>query len=379
MREEGRISAFQAMIYQISIMLATLMLFIPGITVMKARQDALLASGLALLFGLLVVFMAAKLALRFPEESVVQYAPRVLGWFLGKLTGFIFVFYFFYLSYFVQRQFGELMGTAYFPLTPVIVFIVILTLLTVYVSYAGLEVLCRAALLWGVFVPAFFVLFALIIKDIRVEHFLPVMEHGIGPVIAGSLLPGSVFTEASVILMLMPFVSDKRRVVRTSLAAVVAVFILFLIIVGSAVGTIGAETVSRLMFPGFTLYRRVTMPTLPIFERQDALYMSIWVGGMLLKLATFFYAGMLGLGQWLGLKSFRPLIFPMAALTVALSVQSWGSITDIIAFTMEVAPFTVDFPNFVLTALILFVAVLRGVRGEPAGGGKRAHAADKKA
>jgi spore germination protein KB len=380
MREEGRISAFQAMVYQISVILATLILFHPGITAMQARQDAWIAALIALFSALLVVFMAAKLALRFPDESVIQYAPRVMGWFFGKLAGLSYIFLFFWLAYYVQRQFGELMTTAYFPLTPNIVFILIITLLAAYMVYAGLEVLCRVALLWGIFVPAFFLLFMFIAKDINIGHFLPVLENGIGPAVAGSLLPGATMAEAAVILILMPFISDKRRAVPASLAAVAAVFVVFSIILVGSVGSFGADQTGRLLFPGFTLYRRLNIPALPVLERLDALYMAIWVGGMLLKLATLFYAGMLGLGQWLGLKSHRPLIFPMGALLVALSVRSWDNVVQLVNFTTEVAPFVVLSVTAVITGITLIVAVLRGMRGGPEeGGGKRASAADKKA
>ncbi|MEW6182397.1 MAG: endospore germination permease [Bacillota bacterium] len=381
MLEEGRISAFQAMIYQISMMLATLILFTPGVAAMKARGDAWLSIFPALLLGFMAVFIATRLALRFPEQTVVEYTPRVLGAFFGKLIGFIYVFYFFFLMYYVQRQFGELMSTSYFPLTPNIVLIALLTLLAAYMVYMGLEVICRVALIWGVFVPAFFLLFALIAKDIEVGNFQPVLEHGIGPVVAGSFLPGATFTEAAVVvLILLPFIGDKRRALGAGLAAVTGVCVLFAVVLIGAIGMMGAETTGRLMFPGFTLYRRMHVEALPVLDRQDALYMAIWVGGMLLKLATFFHAGMLSLGQWLGFKSHRPLILPVGALVTALGIQAWGNVTELADFAAQGVPFFILFITIVLPVILLLAAVLRKMRDDPAAGGeKRASAPDKKA
>lgn len=380
MREEGRISAFEAMVYQISIVLATAVFFVPGTMAMKARQDAWLSGILACLFGFLVAVVAAKLALRFPQQTVVEYAPRLLGSFLGKLVGFVYVFYFFYGGYYVIRQFGELMATSYYPHTPLIVFTIILTLLACYVIYLGIEVLCRVILIWGAFAPIFFVLLLLLVKDIELSHFLPVLENGISPVLVGAIAPGAWFGQTAVVLVLLPFISDKRRAVRTSLAAVFGLFVLVEIVLIAAVGVVGAETVARLLFPLFTLFRRIHLETLPVLDRQDAIFMMMWVGGMLLNLATFFHAGMVGLGQWLGLKSHRPLIFPVGALLVALAIQSWGSIVSLDAFSIEVFPLSTILVNLVLTAFLFLVAVMRGMQDGPlAGGGKRAPALNKKA
>ncbi|ACX51459.1 spore germination protein [Ammonifex degensii KC4] len=362
-REEGRISALQACGYQVSIVLATAILFVPGIVAQKARSDGWLSLLLALIFGLIVAVISSKLALRFPSQTVIQYAPRVLGPFWGKIVGFIYVYYFFYVAYYVQRQFGELMTTAYMQETPIVVFIAILTLLSCYAIYQGLEVICRVnQIVLVIFIPAFFFLLALIAKDIRWENFLPFLESGWGPPLLGALAPGAWLGEVAVILMLAPFVSDRRRVLRTSVVAVVVLFLCMFVVVVGAIGTMGAEVVARLLFPAFSLYRRIHFATIPVLDRQDAIFMMIWVAGMLFKLTTFFYAGLLALSQWLGLKTYRPLIFPTGALLAALSLMSWHNISDLVAFSAEVFPLSIDFVNFFLTGLLLLVAACRGLR-----------------
>uniref|UniRef100_A0A7C2IEE4 Spore gernimation protein n=1 Tax=Ammonifex degensii TaxID=42838 RepID=A0A7C2IEE4_9THEO len=379
MREEGRISAFEAMIYQMTVPLSTIVLVVPAITVLKARQDAWLSGILACLFGFLTVFLAAKLALRFPKQTVIEYAPRILGGVGGKLVGLVYVYYFLFVAYSVQRQFGELMSTGYYPFTPLLFFIIVLTLLACHIVYLGLEVLCRLVVLWAFFGVSFFIILALVLKDMEIHRFLPFLESGVGPVIAGAITPGAWLGEMALILMILPFISDKRRVVRTSLVAVFAISFLFEIVVVASVGTMGTETVARMLFPYFSLYRRVHIATMPILDRQDPVLMLLWVGGMLFKLAIFFHAGVMGLGQWLGLKSHRPLIFPAGALLTALAVQAWGNITELVAFLAEVKPFFISFVNLVLTGVLLGVAVLRGVRDELPRGEKRASADDKKA
>lgn len=252
-REEGKISAFQAMNYEISIVLATAILFVPAITAQNARQDAWLSLPLAAVFGALVTYMAVRLAMRFPQETVVQYAPRVLGPVIGKLVGFIYVYYYLYVAYFVQREFSELVNAVYLPMTPMIVVIAILTLLAVYLLYQGLEVLCRlnTVVLWSVLAAIFFII-TLGIKEIKLEAFQPVLENGPGPVLLGAITPGSWFGETTVVLMLMPFISaaDQPRMVKFNLMAVLILFLVLELIVVAAVGQFGAAQAAAKPFPG---------------------------------------------------------------------------------------------------------------------------------
>ncbi|MBU4532848.1 MAG: spore germination protein [Firmicutes bacterium] len=372
MREEGKISGFQAMNYAISIVLATAILFVPSITAEHARQDAWLSLPLAGAFGALVTYIAVRLALRFPGETVVQYTPRVLGPVIGKLVGFIYVYYYLFVAYFVQREFSELMNAAYLERTPMIVIIIVLTALAVYLLYQGLEVLCRVntVVLWSM-IGAIFLIVMFGIKEVRLEEFLPVLDNGPGPVILGAVAPGSWFGETTVILMLMPFIlaTDQPRMVKFNLLAVLILFLVLQMIVVAAVGQFGAEQAATKLFPTLALARHVDIPELPIFSRQDAVFMVFWVAGMLFKLTTFFYAGTLALAQWLNLKDYRPLILPLAVVITALSFHAWIDIAELKSFSGEVFPFAISFVQFFLTGLILAVAVFRGIRPQPGKGG----------
>lgn len=360
--------------YEISIVLATAILFVPTITAQYARQDAWLSLLLAGAFGALVTYIAVRLALRFPGETVVQYTPRVLGPIIGKLVGFIYVYYYLFVAYFVQREFSELMNAAYLSRTPMIVIIGVLTLLAVYLLYQGLEILCRVntVVLWSM-IGAIVLIIALGIKDVRLEEFLPVLENGPGPVILGVVTPGSWFGETTVILMLMPFIlaADQPRMVKFNLLAVLILFLVLQLVVVAAVGQFGAAGAAFRLFPTLALARHVDIPVLPIFSRQDAVFMAFWTAGMVFKLTTFFYAGTLGLAQWLNLKDYRPLILPLAVVITALSFQAWVDVTELKSFSGEVFPFSISFVQFILTGLILTVAVIRGIRLRPGKGGGR--------
>ncbi|MEW6064412.1 MAG: GerAB/ArcD/ProY family transporter [Bacillota bacterium] len=362
MREEGKISAYQAMVYQVSIVLATAVLFVPAITAKYAKQDAWISGIIACFFGCLQVYTAVSLARRFPNTSVVQYAPLILGKVPGKVVGFIYLFYFFYVGYFVLQQFTALMSSSYMPLTPSIVFMLVLSLLTVYAAYGGLEVICRmSSVVLTVVLATMALIVLLIVKDIKIWRFLPVLENGFNPVLLGAISPGAWFGETAVILMLYPFINNKEKVLKTSLLAMLILFIAIEMVIIGAIGLLGPTEAASFLFPTFNVARRIKLEALPILERQDALFMMIWVAGMLIKLTTFFFAGVLALAQWLNVKDYRPLILPSMAIMIALAVQAWKNITELFAFSGEVFPLTIIFVNFIITVFLLIIAVIRNI------------------
>jgi len=100
------------------------------------------------------------------------------------------------VSYYVLQEFATLMGSAYMPRTPSIVFILILGFLAVYSSYGGLEVICRVNSLI-IIAPLFLlILIALLsLKDISLSRFMPILENGWGPVFLGVIPPGDGFAK----------------------------------------------------------------------------------------------------------------------------------------------------------------------------------------
>lgn len=350
--------------------MATAILFVPAITAEHARQDAWLSLIPAYFFGTLQVYVAVRLARRFPGETIVQYAPRLIGQIPGKVIAFVYIFYFFYVGYFVQQEFMALMASAYMPRTPPIVFMVVLALLAAYAAYGGLEVICRVnTIVLSVALAALAAVFLLIFKDLKMWRFLPVLENGLGPVMLGALPPGAWFGETAVILMLYPFIHNKQQAVKTSLLAVFILFVAMEAVVIGATGLEGPLEEARFLFPTFNIVRRIKLEALPILERQDAVFMMVWVAAMMVKLTTFFFAGVLGLAQWVNVRDYRPLILPAAAVMTALAVQAWGNITELFAFSGEVFPLTIIFVNFLCTLLLLIAAVLRRLAApSPAGG-----------
>src|SRR5690606_40507331 len=74
-----RITPLQLAMLLIPGIASTAILGLPAVTVTFARQDAWLAPLAAAPAAALVIWIAGRLAQRFPGETFIEYAPRVLG------------------------------------------------------------------------------------------------------------------------------------------------------------------------------------------------------------------------------------------------------------------------------------------------------------
>lgn len=367
MKAEAKISPWQATFYIVVIILPTAILFVPAITSHYAKQDAWAALLVGLLLGLLIAVVSSTLAARYPNQSVIEFIPRIIGKWPGKIVGFLYAFYFYYVAYFVLRQFVELMASAYMVTTPVWVQVVVLTSIACYALYLGIETIVRTNMVITFFFLASIVLiFALTLPNIDGNNFKPVLDNPLGRIVMGGWSPGSWLGECAVILMLVPFLSDKskKRIYSTTIFAVLIVFSSMLLINVAAIGLFGPDIASRMVFPSFSLARNVLFAKALALERIDVLFMSIWVAGMAFKLTTFFYAGTLAFAQLFNLPDYRTLIAPGGILLVVLSLNSWNNLAELLEFSAQVFPASIIFINLFLNGSLLLISYLsRGFSG----------------
>ncbi|MHB1125612.1 MAG: GerAB/ArcD/ProY family transporter [Bacillota bacterium] len=363
MLEKGKISNLQLLLLLINLVTATAILFVPALTTAEAERDGWISlMFLATFFGILVVLVSTALSLRFPGLTLIEFLPRLLGTVPGKALGLFYVFTIVIVGSRIAREFADFMVTAFMPETPKVVFIGVLLLLAASAVRNGLEVIGRMSeFLFTIFVVSFLFIILLLIPDIRLENMFPVLDEGFKPVIRAAL-PASAFRgELVLLLMFLPYINrpEKGRKV-----AVLATLIIGLILTMTHIFSItllGVDLAAIQIFPIFQLARFVNIGG--FIERVESLVMVFWVGGVLLKVALFYYASALATAQWLNLKDYKPIVLPLGVIMGAWSmfmVQNSQELIDFIAITWPPYAFT---HQLLIPALLLLVAVIRGKGG----------------
>jgi len=364
MKKDEKVSSIQMMFLLVTTVSVTGFLFVPSITAMFALQDGWISVALlATVFGILVALVCTRLGLYYPDKSVVEYAPKLVGKFGGKLIGLLYVFFFIHINAIIVREFGDFLVTAFLPETPLLVFDITVVLLAAYAVYNGMEVLCRMnQFLFPLFVAVFGFILILLTEDASLDNFLPLMEHGVKPIIHGSLVPGAWRGEIVLILMFLPFLNQPRETGQTLITAVVVIGLFLTLTAVTSIAVFGPLLTQNMVFPILELARYVSLGN--FLERIEAIVIIVWVAGVTVKVAAFYLAAVLGTAQWLNIKDYRPMVYPVGIFILVYSVTLFENSRELVDFLATVfVPYAYLF-EIIIPMGLLAVALIRNRGGQ---------------
>jgi spore germination protein KB len=331
--EKGKITARQLVFILIISRLVIPTTHLPVLTSPPANQDVWLA---VLLSPFMTIMLAAPLvflAIRFPGLTLIQWGPLLLGK-AGAVIGFFYVWFFLHNAAITLRTTAEFMTSVSMPETPLLVLIMLLAFICALAAVNGLEVIGRMAeLICILLLGAVLLQFVLALPEMELKALQPVLEEGIGPVLLGAFYISPRLVELLVLAMAVPYLNKNTpRQVMGVLAGNLAIFtVFFLLIVLGVIMVFGAAKAQAYTFPYLSLSRIISIGD--VIDRIEIIHLSVFIMSVFIKVAAFFYLAVLGLSQLLNLQTYRPLVFPLGALLVALSVWLFNSLPDLIRFT----------------------------------------------
>ncbi|MCK6257823.1 spore germination protein [Fictibacillus sp. KIGAM418] len=358
MIEKGKISAFQMALIMYPTITATALLTIPGITGKYAERDMWISPILGSINGFFTVFILYQLHKLYPKESIIQYSEHIIGRFLGKILGFVYLFFLLHSGSIILREYSTFVSVSFLQTTPPFVIIGGMVLVCAFAVRGGIEVLGRAA---GLFVPVFLLLplivALLLLKDFDPKNMLPIMEHGMVPSIMGAAAPQVWFGQTFLISMLFPFLSDRDKGMKWSTILVVTIMVNLTITNMLSVFLFGG-TASGYAYPLFTAIRFITIAT--FFEHLESFTIAIWITGIFIKISLFYYALVLGAAQWLKLSDYRPIVFPFGFLLTVLGCHWVAPNFNILnQFLVIIYPFYGTLLMTLIPALLLLIVMVR--------------------
>lgn len=360
MLESGKINCRQAVWLLITFIVATTGVSMPPIVVSAARQDAWLSVILATLAVLIIAWLTVTLVLRFPGKTIFEIPESVLGKIPGKIIAFLVVLWFIHIEILVFSEFGNFMLSSILPGTPKVVNHVVAAVMIAYIARNGLEVISRFNELYlPVFIASIVLLTALSFKDMAATRLLPVFDVGPAAVIRGAAAPTAWLGEIIVLGVLIPYLNKPGRSLRVAVLATLGNGLIMILNVVYPLAIFGPDLTASLMYPIYNGVRIISIAN--FLERLEAIPVSIWIAGGIIKVCVLRYTAVLGAAQCLGLRDYRPLVLPVGAIVVAGSLLMYNDASVITAFGTEVWPsygltFEVGIP-----LLLLVIALARGL------------------
>ncbi|MCR3921763.1 MAG: spore germination protein [Firmicutes bacterium] len=328
MLEKGKISPRQMGELLAMIMISTAILFVPSFTVKLLGQDAWLAILLGAGFGVVTLYFVYQLGERHHGQTIFQYAEHLLGKWLGKLVGLIYIWTFLRVVAIVIREFGAFMTTSFMPNTPLSVFTFSIVLLSAWAVMAGLEVIARMnEFLILLVVTSLVAVLALSMGNWDLGSLQPLFAADLLLLLETATIPEIWKVDTITIAVIMPFITRPKRVLIAGTVATLSAGALLAIGIIGTLAIFGPQLLPTFRFPLIMFVRTINIAQ--ILSRFEVVVMVVWVAGAFLKTTYFLYCASLGFAQITGLKEYRPVVFPLGVIATVWSFSLFENIADL--------------------------------------------------
>ncbi len=363
MLDKGKINARQASFLMFSFLMGSAILMIPTTVASLAKQDGWISIFVATVLGMGIVLIFTTLGLMFPKQTIIQYSETILGKWVGKFVGLLYIWFPFHLGTLVIRNSSDYVSLVALPGTPLIVISGVFLMVIAYAIRGGITTLGRVNEAILPFREAIVILvIILLLKDFKWENLRPVMGDGIMPILKGSVPVASFpFGETILFAMLLPNISNVQKLKKAYMAAIFLGSIFLTISVLLTILVLGPSIASRLNFPVHSVIQSIDIAN--FLTNLDAFGMLLWISSNFIKLAVCYYCAAVGIAQWFNLSDYRPIVTPVGILMLIFSLTVYRSSTEQAVFASTIWPFYAIPFEILFPLLMLIVAKIRRLDG----------------
>lgn len=271
--------------------------------------------------GTMLVWLIS-LAASEQDTNIVAQARARFGRLAGPTAGLVLGIFWIVEAATALRNMGEaFVGTA-LPLTPVIVLIVAMAVVSAAIARRGIGLVCAMSGVLGALVLTAGVLtMALPIGQFNPINLRPMLPQGLKPLVLPALSSTALWAPVSVVWMIRPRVADAVRSGRQSLTShlllAVCMSSLLLVMLLTTVPLVFGPLTGQFSFVTYSFVRNITVGR--FVERIEVLALGAWLVTTGITVAALIWAASQALGETLGLNISGVLVYPVAGICVALS------------------------------------------------------------
>lgn len=324
----------------------------------QLSQDFWLILIIAFLLSIPQLLVYTTLAKQFPNSDLVQILETVFGKIIGKLMAVLYFIYFLCLVSFNLSDISVYFVGLVMQDMPQAVILVVTVLTCAYAVKKGmgnLAKICVLSIAFGIFTPVITSL--LLIGNMDFSNLLPLLEKPLSTYIHPlGLLVFVPFGEAVVILMMNPYINEKKKLGIYTIGGLSIVVMIFLIIGIRNTAVLGP--IVR-VYPYASFHTVRVIDIADFLTRIELLVALVVTIASFVKISVFYYASVKSISRILHMDSYSSLILPIASIAVAFALVVFESPADHTEWIKNYAilfslPFTAIIP-----LLTLIISLLR--------------------
>ena len=352
--EGGRIPSSQLTILAIGFLLGSSIILGPG---GAAENNAWLAVLFGLGEGLVFLSIYVQLQKNYPHKTLIEMNDIIYGPYLGKLFSICYIIFFLHTASLVVRSFGAFFGIILVS-TPLSLLLISILLVCAYAVRNGIEVIARCSLLLVVLMIIVTIFnTALVAINMEPSNLLPFMDIPIQEFFKASHSISTLpFGQTIVFLMIVAFLNQQQEAGPSLLKAFLISGLIFLIIALRNPMVMGPQ-IYLATYPSFAVVRSINIAD--ILTRLDILIGVSFLGAGFLKITVLYYGAVLGIAQILNMRSYLPLVLPIGALILGVSLLQYDAYIYDINDALKYYPYYSLPFEFFLPLITLVAAKIR--------------------
>ncbi|MCH1624234.1 GerAB/ArcD/ProY family transporter [Ferdinandcohnia quinoae] len=327
------------------------------------KQDAWITIIIGMIGGLILMAIYSQLATYYPDDTLVQMLPKLIGKYLSYPLILLYILHFTYSASRAIRELGNLIVSTILTETPIFVIIGTFMVLMIYCLRGGIETIGRMSeVVFPVYIFSLLLIWILLltVEQFDINNITPILGDGVKPVLKEAIPNGINFPfgEAIVIMMFFPSLSNKKNVKRIGMLAILIGGIILTLNTIMMLSVLSPEIYSRDMFKLLAATQLVSVAD--FLERFDALVILMMVAGVFFKVGGFTLAAAIGISQLLRLKQTRTVFLGLGPIIVFLSLISATNYIEHLkkGFSLYI-PYGHTFVQIIVPILLLSIAFMR--------------------
>ncbi len=254
----------------------------------EAAWISVIAGGIV--YGLVAVMMI-KIGRHFPNDTFVEYMPKIWGKFAGGLIILWFYLLFIAQAAVILQGFGKFIKYFMFDKTPQIVIPATMVLACAYCALHKINIIVKVLSILAVLTTPVLGVWLLALQNFNAEMLLPIIPFNWPKFAQGLQSAWNVFAGYEIIMVVLPLVSWKSPGLSPETGVVWTFAILtvfFAVVIAIIIGVLGAEQAALFTAPAVTVIKGVEVPG-TFAERLENLLMIFWIPLVFDTIVVFMY------------------------------------------------------------------------------------------
>ncbi len=364
MDSEGKIGMFEAISFISLITINKIFFTSVGGIISQNGTAAWYVTLISCITTLAVSMLVYLLLKRFPGKDLAEIYEAVTGKFIGKLLIILISAYCVFNAGSTLREFVEMIKVYNLPYTPTSLIMSSFLVVSIVISYFGLQALSRTCALC--FIPTIAGLGFILLLSSNSFNFNmlnPIGGHGIVNSLKYGLSRSSAFFEFMLLAYALNAVNGHKNFKKAAMTCILLSGFVFSITLFCYLAIYGYVSGSEKTSGIFELSRSIYFNR--FVQRLESIFLFIWVISSVLTTTASYYISTLLYCKAFRMKDHRPVLLPLAILVyiVAILPESMQEVSQKnIVFLRQYSLYIM----YLIPVVVLLIAILLEKKGDKA-------------